>query len=239
MNEAKAAIIAALITAIATLLATFITVYQPMKARFAALENKLADNEEETGAYTASSNTQAEITLQNAVILVVLALAIFYGCFYRPVRKELTELQKKLAGELPAHDPKGCKISSIDELYNNIIMNMAGSFYLSNDIDVAAEQGTWTPLGWQNDGDHIPFTGTLDGQGYTIRGLKNANDSMGLFQVLSGTVRNLHVDVNFSGGNGGAFAVSMTNNGLIECCEASGNIQTNVGCLIGGFVGSR
>ena len=184
--------------------------------------------------------TDANAKIISAIIGAVASLLVAFITVYQPLKTQFTTLRDTVDGKVPEPDAKGYAISSADELYNNIMMNMAGSFYLCNDIDIAADEGwndTWTPLGWQNNGSHIAFTGTLDGQGHTIRGLKNTNNSMGLFETLSGTIKNLHVDVNFSAGSGGAFAVSMTNGGRIESCEASGIIQTNNG-IIGGFVGT-
>ena len=67
--------------------------------------------------------------------------------------------------------------------------NRRGTFYLRNDLDLT-EYGIWTP---------INFFGTLDGQGHTIQGVTitgYAGRREGLFALMGGTVKNLHIDVN-------------------------------------------
>src|SRR5690606_29835936 len=67
-------------------------------------------------------------------------------------------------------------ISTLADL-DNIRNNMTGDYALVNDIDASAtadpgygDGAGWMPLGRENDSG-IPFTGSLDGQGYTITGL--------------------------------------------------------------------
>ena len=60
---------------------------------------------------------------------------------------------------------------------------------LTADIDLSGE--TWTPIGSES----TPYTGTFDGQGYTISGMtiENAESYSGLFGNVTGTVKNFTV----------------------------------------------
>ena len=60
------------------------------------------------------------------------------------------------------------------------------TYYLKNDIDMAGAE--WTPI--------TGFTGTLNGNGFSIKNLTINSDSsnVGLFAVLEGTVNNLKIE---------------------------------------------
>lgn len=95
----------------------------------------------------------------------------------------------------------------------------SGSYRLMADIHMAGED--WLPL---------DFSGSLDGNGYAIRDLKveKADDReyAGLFGILSGTVRNLHLrDVNVCA-NGAKYAGTVAGviEGTAEGCTATGQI---------------
>ena len=70
-----------------------------------------------------------------------------------------------------------------------------GNYILTDDIDLGGEENQWTPIG--SDKEHA-FTGTFDGNGYTIRELYiNSNSEYaGLFGYVGadGTVKNLTVE---------------------------------------------
>lgn len=71
--------------------------------------------------------------------------------------------------------------------------NLSGSYVLKNDITLSDAE--WTPIGTKDS----PFTGTLDGQGHTIKGLtvgngtnNNANKNKAFFGFTNGaTVQNI------------------------------------------------
>lgn len=76
---------------------------------------------------------------------------------------------------------------------------MNGNYKLMNDIDMSAfnaKYGAWTPIGGVILGERQVFTGTLDGQGYTIKNIRSTGSEFaGLFRELRGaTVRNLVID---------------------------------------------
>ena len=67
--------------------------------------------------------------------------------------------------------------------------NTSASAVLTANIDLSGE--TWTPIGSES----TPYTGTFDGQGYTISGMtiENAESYSGLFGNVTGTVKNFTV----------------------------------------------
>ena len=67
--------------------------------------------------------------------------------------------------------------------------NTSASAVLTADIELSGE--TWTPIGSES----TPYTGTFDGQGYTISGMtiENAESYSGLFGNVTGTVKNFTV----------------------------------------------
>lgn len=97
------------------------------------------------------------------------------------------------------------------DLYN-IRNDLSGKYKLMNDIDLTEVtslgglydfQGRgWKPIGSANDYSSTPFTGVLDGQGYSISGLRidavggfsGCTDLyMGLFAQNEGVIRNLNI----------------------------------------------
>lgn len=93
-----------------------------------------------------------------------------------------------------------------------IANDLGGSYVLTSDITLT---GTWTPIG--------TFTGTLDGGGHIIYGLK-VNDSgtaeRGLFSQTNGaTIRNLGIEnANIVGNERTGAIVGLMIGGLIEKC---------------------
>lgn len=101
---------------------------------------------------------------------------------------------------------------------------------LMNDIDMSGKQ--WTGIGSDSPDSH--YSGTFDGNGKTITGLKGTE---GLVRNLSGTVQNVileGVDISSSHGNLGAIAGHST--GTICNCYVSGSV-TGSGYSVGGIVG--
>lgn len=103
----------------------------------------------------------------------------------------------------------------------NIAADASGSYYLMNDLDLS-EVGEWTPIS--------EFSGVLDGQGYSITGVREReNYSAGLFRTVTGTIRNLHVDVDFyaylynaSNPRAGGIATYLNGGTLENCCVTGG-----------------
>ena len=105
---------------------------------------------------------------------------------------------------------------------------------LMADIDLEGSSNVWTPI--------CGYTGTFDGQGYTISGLYFEGDdtyNAGLFGTVNegGRVKNVKVEgkiTNVSAGAAGG-GICGNNNGTIENCSFSGSISgsSNVGGVCG------
>lgn len=148
-------------------------------------------------------------------------------------------------------------ITTCTEL-QNINNNMAGSYILKNDIDCGGVN--FYSIG--NSQVSISFTGTLDGNGHTIRNLNIVkiedliNTAMipryaGLFSLLGdgtsgkGIVRNLKIDGFTSTSPGGSIAGIVKPGALIDKCSVENvNINTQIpgaagAMIVGGLVGSN
>lgn len=138
-------------------------------------------------------------------------------------------------------------ITNVTELQamNN---DLAGTYWLANDIDASATSGWNGGLGFEpigNTGDADPFTGSLDGRGYTISDLYIDRDvkraapdvySIGLFGEISGAVvRNVEMTgldfTGFDGGGAGTIGktgglVARVVNSTISNCHVAGVISS-------------
>lgn len=152
-----------------------------------------------------------------------------------------------------------------------------GDFYyfeIGRNIDLTgyygetwAEQGWtedrgWMPLGWLSSTSKEIFNGNLDGQGYTITGLKinSDEDYMGLFGRIaaetgeedSGVIRNLNVEApevwGYTGGNTsysgrvGVIAGQTNSGAVIDNCSVNGGFvrggaEDTPTRAVGGIVG--
>lgn len=152
-----------------------------------------------------------------------------------------------------------------------------GDFYyfeIGRNIDLTgyygetwAEQGWtedvgWMPLGWPSSTRKEIFNGNLDGQGYTITGLKinSDEDYMGLFGRIaaetgeedSGVIRNLNVEApevwGYTGGNTsysgrvGVIAGQTNSGAVIDNCSVNGGFvrggaEDTPTQAVGGIVG--
>ena len=117
-----------------------------------------------------------------------------------------------------------------------IAEDLAGEYVLTDDITLTGE---WDPIGTSAD----PFTGTFDGAGHTIYGLKvGGGTDKGLFAyAVDATIKNVRVIGAVVGeyGNGvhvGIVVGSLRGNSLVDGCFTSGVVYGNdhVGGIIGG-----
>ncbi len=124
---------------------------------------------------------------------------------------------------------------------------MDASYIVANDIELS---GSWTPLGWTDSND-VPFTGTFNGNGYTISGLGMDYDNgtyVGLFAINEGTIENLSVEMKdtikgsqfvgvIAGQNNGTIQnVSVTQDSVLnsgEGVQGTNDSQTFVGGITG------
>ena len=105
----------------------------------------------------------------------------------------------------------------------------------------ASPDHSWTPIGFW-DGTSYPFSGTFDGQGYTVSGIYILGDQyQGLFGlVLDGTIKNLTVAESYIYGNIAVGGVVGSNAGLVLNCSNSGTvIGSGTSYLVGGIVGEN
>lgn len=142
------------------------------------------------------------------------------------------------------------EIRTADDL-NNIRNNLSGKYILMNDIDLSSYEN-WEPIG----SSETPFTGELDGNGYsilnmTIKGECTDGDTLyfGLFaEMENSTVKglnilNVDIDVKFTGNVSEQFRVGalagFASNSALESCIVSGNIniESFEKCYVGGFLG--
>lgn len=102
-------------------------------------------------------------------------------------------------------------ITTAAELDTVVRNNLSGNFKLGNDIDLSTypfNSSTWRRnYGWSGIGSTQAraFTGTFDGNGYTISGLWNysCGSNQGLFGWLSGaTIKNLNIELSIKGMSG-------------------------------------
>ena len=135
----------------------------------------------------------------------------------------------------------------LDAIRNNLMVN----YILLNDIDLS-EWGTWVPICGKN--ENSPFTGVLDGNGYTIKNLavgsftaRNANYT-GLFVCLKNAIiKNLTIEnetINISADNDlrqyiGGISSYVNGNVEINNCKTSGEfiVTTDGQISIGGMIG--
>lgn len=155
------------------------------------------------------------------------------------MRKSLLRLKQSfvLAFALLAAIGASAQTKITDEAGLKAIANdLAGSYVLANDITLSEQ---WTPIS--------TFTGTLDGGGHAIKGLRIAGGSpTGLFGETDGaTIKNLRVveakvaDWG-SSKKAGIIVGWAKNNTTIEACFTSGVVEGNdhVGGIIGRLEGT-
>lgn len=144
-------------------------------------------------------------------------LPIVSGAFSASAR-QTGEIISKASDAQPA-----VPISTEAQL-RSILNNLSGNYYLTQDIQVDSSR-YWTPIGM---GDVASFSGTLNGNGHVIRGLRIRPNSAntGLFSRNSGSIANLglaDLEAKGSGAVGGIAGVN-TSVGSIVNCYVSGSI---------------
>lgn len=153
-------------------------------------------------------------------------------------------------------------IGDIDQLKEFAEAVNAGNDYSGKYVVLSANLDlsdlTWVPIGSSDHGKTRGFAGTFDGKGYTIRNVNCGSGSAatkyeadGFFGAVSGTVRNLNVqidkfyndydaakDYTYAGGLVGL----LERNGVIDHCSVTGgsqafSINSSTKAAIGGLVG--
>ena len=147
-------------------------------------------------------------------IVLVLVLVIIIGGLHENIKYVKAEI------DYTSYIP----ISNADELAN-ISNDVAGKYYLTNDIDLAS-YGLWKPI--------VDFKGTLNGNNYCIKNVSITNGGGLFFSLLSGAViENLGLDnINikdntseFVGGITGSI-YNYTGSVIINNCYVTGKISS-------------
>ncbi len=194
-----------------------------------------------------SSVVQMEILVKNGrwnrtfvgnILILATSLSLVANAF----------AQKKSARERQAIKSQATVVIQTIQDLQNISNNLAGNYLLANNIDASAT-ATWNsgvgflPIG----SDATPFTGTLNGNGYTISGLfiYSGASEVGLFGTAGAgaVIENINLTgVNITGTqvnpNEGDFGtgalVGHLLNGQVINCTVSGMVTGN---YVGGLVG--
>ena len=136
------------------------------------------------------------------------------------------------------------------EDYSGKYVALGGNLDLS-DVD-------WVPIGKSDHGKTTGFAGTFDGRGYTVSHVSCGSGSAptkyeadGFFGVVSGTVRNLNVQIDkfyndYDAANDYTYAGGLVGllerNGIVDHCSVTGgsqafSINSSTKAAIGGLVG--
>lgn len=148
---------------------------------------------------------------------------------------------KRVSGNQSTKEPIPILIATCVDL-QNMNKSLHATYKLSQDIDCSASS-TWlngkgfTPIGSYNS----PFTGTLNGEGYTIKGLVINLPTVnyaGLFSAISGgTVKNIEFTESqiTAKGYSGIVVGAAINNSTFEEIQVGGSV--NGGEYMGGLAG--
>ncbi|WP_158602434.1 S-layer homology domain-containing protein [Cohnella endophytica] len=125
---------------------------------------------------------------------------------------------------------------------NNIRYVLDGHFKLTNNIELIQDidlTQNWTPIGFPN---FAPFSGVLDGNGYTVSGItiNSSSQQTGLIGGLTGTIKNLGVVEAqvISSQTRTGILVGQSSGGTIQNCYVTGWVSSSVD-RVGGMVGEN
>ena len=110
----------------------------------------------------------------------------------------------------------------------NMATHPEGKFRLLWNVDMEGAQ--WTPI--------AEFTGTVEGQGYTISNFTvTAGEQTGFIAFNKGTIKDLGLELSLSADKGVAGGIAAVNEGVICGCTVSGEMTVTGDVLAGGLVG--
>ena len=127
-------------------------------------------------------------------------------------------------------------------------MRPAVTYTLNADIDMSATVGTgdvWSSAGFAPVGGYsAPFSGGLDGQGFSIKNLTSRQrtiNRVGLFGLMSAnaTVQNTTLNGGMLSGYGSVGALAGISYGTVVNCSSSAGVQSAGGGFVGGMLGSN
>ena len=158
--------------------------------------------------------------------------------------KEYTYTVSLAAAEDPGYtiEGDGSYTVTTDDGLRNVakLVNEEGKTDINITLDTDLTlTGEWTPIGTESQ----PYTGTFDGNNYTITGLtvNQTRNYVGLIGCIgsNGTVKNVKLEnVNITGDGFYVGGVAGTNYGTIENCSVDGTL-TNYVQYLGGVVGDN
>lgn len=178
---------------------------------------------DENGLLRAQGNGTTQITITCGNASAVYPVTVEYS------------ILKQDKQSTAAVDPSYIRINSFEDL-DNIRNDLSGHYVLMQDLDLTDApalrpigEGSFAYSKWSAEGG---FTGTLDGRGYKITGLKIQSNRQcsGLFTSIAaeGTVRNLTVEAqvtaNVENDNNAIGGIAGYNEGTIENCLVDVNI---------------
>ena len=139
---------------------------------------------------------------------------------------------------IKVEDAKFITISSAEDL-DNLRKDMTASYVLDSDIDMTGRD--FVPFGIVNNTTAGKFTGTFDGQGHTIKGLKydvSDKGEVGLFsQTENATIKNLIIEGAYFKGNAnvGGIVGQMYRTTITDCAVLNSYIEgrDHVGAIAG------
>ena len=154
---------------------------------------------------------------------------------------EIPSIVYELVKDYPVMEGQGTSsnpyIITTPEQLAKITADMTAYYKLGNDIDLG-NIANWVPIGTEDD----PFTGSLDGNGYTISNMKINSTAgyLGLFGYTEGsTIKNLNLN-NYEITGYGKYIGGLVgyNQGDIIQVSAVGKItMTGTSSYVGGLVG--
>ena len=182
---------------------------------------------EEVTGYTCSPET---VTKDNTKVTIT------YGELETTVTVQILD-----GGNSYAAETKTYSIATAEGLqaWNQAALNdLSINCTLTADINLTGKE-EWTPIGTESQ----PYTGTFDGNNYTITGLtvNQTRNYVGLIGCIGsdGTVKNVKLEnVNITGDGYFVGGVAGTNYGTIENCSVDGTL-TNYVQYLGGVVGDN
>ena len=153
-----------------------------------------------------------------------------------------------ITGSGTENDPYQISTATQLKLFRDIVNGTGGQTQnagacaeLTADIDL--ENEVWKPIGYASNYDETKaYSGTFDGKGHTISGLKVDASVSGLFgYTKNATIKNLTVAGSVGGGNcstAGGGIVGYAVGGAIENCGNLCEVKVHGSCPGGGIVGS-
>ncbi len=129
-------------------------------------------------------------------------------------------------------------VPTIADLVTAINNDLDGDFYLTEDLNYTGSAENTNGIG--------AFTGTLNGQGHTIKGItikynsQNKDNATSFFDSNAGTIENISFEYNINFLNGGPYGLITTNTGVIQNVYAKATLASiNTSWYGSAFVGDN